>query len=158
MSTIADRFLDFIYEMSFTRKKAEEIITGLRTEFNNHLIKMLAFEKNDATNHWFNELLAWILKIQDISIKPRNKTLKSKDYMEWMFNELKMTPEKVRGRIYTISGGFRFKDIRRNERDNSDILELLIKIHRYIAKEIEGNSYDPEKLRTYLKTEIKGMI
>ncbi len=58
--------------MSFTRAKAEQRVSGLEYELNDHLIKVYSFENFRAPlrDHWRKEVRAFINKLRVIGLKP----------------------------------------------------------------------------------------
>jgi hypothetical protein len=59
--------------MAHDKKKAMDIFTGLQYEIGDHIVKILMFEDEYLRNHWFNELSAWVGKLDRIKLKNGKK-------------------------------------------------------------------------------------
>jgi hypothetical protein len=73
--------------MSYSRKKAESVITGLEKTINDHLLKLLVVEDDQSPEHWTNELLEWLDEVAEIRLKPENKTGQTSFYYRILFDE-----------------------------------------------------------------------
>lgn len=75
-------------EMSFRRKKAEQVVTGLERQINLHLLKLLAFDAAPETRaHWKTELDEWLTQIAVIRLKPDNRPIPARAAFEWLYDE-----------------------------------------------------------------------
>ncbi len=61
-----------LQEMSYSRKKAESVITGLEKPINDHLLKLLVVETGEY-EHWIVELLEWLDEVAEIRLKPDHR-------------------------------------------------------------------------------------
>jgi hypothetical protein len=75
-----------LLEMSYSRKKAETVITGLEKPINDHLLKLLVVD-DDHVNHWVDELLEWLDEVAEIRLKPDNKPGPAAFYYRILFDE-----------------------------------------------------------------------
>lgn len=75
-----------LLEMSYSRKKAETVITGLEKPINDHLLKLLVVD-DDHASHWVAELLEWLDEVAEIRLKPENKPGPSSFYYRILFDE-----------------------------------------------------------------------
>jgi hypothetical protein len=73
-------------EMSYSRKKAEAVITGLEKPVNDHLLKLLVVESSER-EHWIVELLEWLDEIAEIRLKPDHRPGLKSFYYRIMFDE-----------------------------------------------------------------------
>ena len=73
-------------EMSYSRKKAEAVITGLEKPVNDHLLKLLVVDPADR-EHWIAELLEWLDEIAEIRLKPDHRPGPRSFYYRIMFDE-----------------------------------------------------------------------
>lgn len=77
-----------LMEMSYPKKKAEVIITGLEKEINNHLLKLMVLpETHRDRPHWRREVLNWLDEVMEIRLKPRDTTGSVKFYYNILFDE-----------------------------------------------------------------------
>jgi hypothetical protein len=75
-----------LQEMSYSRKKAEVVITGLEKPINDHLLKILLVDAKDYA-HWAAELLEWLDEVAEIRLKPGNKPGPKTFYYRILFDE-----------------------------------------------------------------------
>lgn len=130
---------EILLEMSFTRKKAEQIFSGIDDIFNAHLLKLFGFSANDETrNHWKKELRGWARRLAAISLRPDDHPVPIKDVFAWMYDESFGGRERqnVEGYLELLS-----EDYQRNDVTSSDISEKLRAFHVEFAKRI--NQHDP---------------
>jgi hypothetical protein len=74
-------------EMSYSRKKAESVITGLEKPINDQLLKLLIVEDDQSPEHWTKELLEWLDEVAEIRLKPDNKAAQASFYYRILFDE-----------------------------------------------------------------------
>jgi hypothetical protein len=75
-----------LQEMSYSRKKAESVITGLEKPINDHLLKLLVVETGER-EHWIVELLEWLDEVAEIRLKPDHRLGPKSFYYRIMFDE-----------------------------------------------------------------------
>jgi hypothetical protein len=75
-----------LLEMSYSRKKAEAVVTGLEKPINDHLLKLLVIG-GDQVGHWTKELLEWLDEVAEIRLKPDNKPGPAFFYYRVLFEE-----------------------------------------------------------------------
>src|SRR5208283_4948601 len=75
-----------LLEMSYSRKKAETVITGLEKPINDHLLKLLVVD-DDQVNHWVDELLEWLDEVAEIRLKHGNRPGPASFYYRILFDE-----------------------------------------------------------------------
>jgi hypothetical protein len=73
--------------MSYSRKKAESVITGLEKPVNDHLLKLLVVEDDQNSEHWTKELLEWLDEVAEIRLKPGNQAGPASFYYRILFDE-----------------------------------------------------------------------
>ena len=73
-------------EMSYSRKKADAVITGLEKLVNDHLLKLLVVELGER-EHWIAALLEWLDEIAEIRLKPDHRPGPRSFYYRIMFDE-----------------------------------------------------------------------
>ncbi len=72
-------------EMSFRRKTAEQVVTGLERPTNPHLLKRLAFDAAPETrDHGKTKLDEWLTQIAVIRLKPANRPISARAAFEWL--------------------------------------------------------------------------
>ena len=76
-----------LLEMSYSRKKAEAVITGLEKPINDHLLKLLVVENGHDRDHWTTELLDWFDEVAEIRLKPDHKAAPVSFYYRILFDE-----------------------------------------------------------------------
>lgn len=77
-----------VLEMAFTRKKAEQIVTGLERPLNRHLVKLLALQASEETRTaWKREVKRWLREIAALRLKPAVTRLKASDLYTWLYDE-----------------------------------------------------------------------
>jgi hypothetical protein len=68
-----------LMEMSFRKKKAEQIVGGLEQPINLHLLKILGCLAGPVLRqHWKRELETWLLRIAAITLRPDNTPIPAK--------------------------------------------------------------------------------
>jgi hypothetical protein len=75
-----------LVEMSYSRRKAEAVITALEKSINDHLLKLMVVETSDY-EHWITELLEWLDEVAEIRLKPNNKPAPAAFYFRVLFDE-----------------------------------------------------------------------
>jgi hypothetical protein len=78
---------DILLEMSYTRKRAEGIITGLEYQINLHLLKLKSIDIPDQFQNWRNELETWFSTIAALRLKPNKKPAPKQFYYRILFDE-----------------------------------------------------------------------
>lgn len=126
-----------LMEMSFPRRKAEQIVTGLEQPINLHLLKLLGCEADPATRqHWKRELSTWLLRIAAITLKPDNTAIPARLAYQWLYDEPFGGSE-----LRNVEMMLRFlaRECPRNETDTATISERVRTIHRELANRIAHN-------------------
>lgn len=81
----ADKLLQTpLMEMAVERADAIKKIMNIEYRLNENLIKYLYFD-DQAKNHWITEIKGFILPIDDILLKPKNKRLSKEIYFKELF-------------------------------------------------------------------------
>jgi hypothetical protein len=79
--------LDETKVMALPRKLVEQIILGLYSPINEHLVKLVGFDfAPDLRQHFRRELRSWLRKIQALRFKPSNRTGSFKFYFDLLFD------------------------------------------------------------------------
>lgn len=75
--------------MSMSRAKAEQRVSGLEYELNDHLIKVYSFGNfsNDLHDHWRKEVRAFVNKLRVIGLKPDDSPPPAKFFFDLLFDE-----------------------------------------------------------------------
>jgi hypothetical protein len=75
--------------MSFTRQKAEQRVSGLEYEFNDHLIKIYAFDnfRQPLRDHWRKEIRAFVNKLRVIGLKPNDQPPSAQFFFDLLYRE-----------------------------------------------------------------------
>ncbi len=70
-----------IFAMSMQRSIAIRELNGLANAVAQHVCKMAIYDNSlDCKDHWIHELADFISQANDITVKPKNKKLKLRDY------------------------------------------------------------------------------
>ena len=75
-----------ILEQAFRKKDAERRIEGLAKPIYLHLVKILYWEDRTNYQKHINDIDKWLFDIDDIKIKPKNKSLQPKFIYDWLFD------------------------------------------------------------------------
>jgi hypothetical protein len=122
-------------EMSFRRKKAEQVVTGLERQINYHLLKLLAFDAAPETReHWRTELDEWLSQVAVIRLKPENKPIPARAAYEWLFDEPFGGSEEQNVAIM-----IRFlerRGLRRNGASAAEVAARLRALHEALAERV----------------------
>jgi hypothetical protein len=79
--------LDETKVMALPRKLVEQIILGLYSPINEHLVKLVGFDfAPDLRQHFRRELRSWLRKIQALRFKPSDRTGSFKFYFDLLFD------------------------------------------------------------------------
>jgi hypothetical protein len=79
--------LDETKVMALPPKLVEQIILGLYSPINEHLVKLVGFDfAPDLRQHFRRELRSWLRKIQALRFKPSNRTGSFKFYFDLLFD------------------------------------------------------------------------
>jgi hypothetical protein len=128
-----------LFEMSFRKKKAEQIVTGLERQINYHLLKLLGFDAAPETRaHWKVELDEWLSQIAVIKLKPDNKPIPRKLAFEWLYDEPFGGSEEQNTAL--MLGFVGRKGLTRNAETSAVIAAKLKEIHEQLAQRIARNN------------------
>lgn len=73
--------------MALPRKLVEAAILGLYDPLNQHLVELAGFDfPPDLRQHFRREIRTWLRKIQQLRIKPDNRTGSTKFYFDLLFD------------------------------------------------------------------------
>ena len=145
--SIVDNILELINEMAFEKSKAESKVTELGLPVLYHLIKI--FKWNDQLNYnkHIHDINAWLIRIQDILIKPKSKRFKPEQYYKFLFEEQIKSKEDVTFKIE--SGIFdEYRDLKILEESDQVIYEKLKSIYKNISVDISKREF--KNIRNYL--------
>ena len=79
--------LDETKVMALPRKLVEQIILGLYSPINEHLVRLVGFDfAPDLRQHFRRELRSWLRKIQALRFKLSNRTGSFKFYFDLLFD------------------------------------------------------------------------
>ncbi len=123
--------------------------------FIEHIVKLLAFNDNDSTNKWMNsvENVFRIINKQRIKGKPfsQQQTLK------WLIEDNGLDISIIKNEIDHIIDNFLYKDIRRNNRTEKEIYNLIFKISKQILLNIQVGKYTINSTRIILLRYVTGV-
>jgi hypothetical protein len=126
-----------LMEMSFRKKKAEQIVGELEQPINLHLLKLLGcLADPEMRQHWKRELETWLLRIAAITLKPDNTPIPAKLAFQWLYDETFGGSEQ---RNVEMMLHFLARDYPRNEVDTPTIVTRLRSIHEQLAQRIAQN-------------------
>lgn len=72
-------------EMAYSRPDAIDRCASLGKKFIEHFDKIYKEPKNQAVNHWCNEMQVWYNSVKEISLKPKNKPLNGTQMRDWFY-------------------------------------------------------------------------
>src|SRR5258708_3037497 len=79
--------VDDLAVMSFPRKMVEQIVLGLSTPLNRHLIKLVGFDFSPETRrHFQREVRSWLAELQALRMKPNHRPGSRKFYYDLLFD------------------------------------------------------------------------
>ena len=141
MVRIAEIIKEPLIEMSFKKKKAEQIVTGLEQQINLHLLKLLGFIADEnIRRHWKHELYVWMLRISSIKLKSDkgpDKAIPKEIAYAWLYEEPFGGSE-----LSNVEGSLRLlvkSGYTRNEVSAEDIAYKLPQIHEQLAERVSRN-------------------
>lgn len=74
-------------EMAYYRKEASDKIRSLSGTVLIYILKVIYLNDPLNVNHWKIEISGYFLKIEDITIKPKNKKFTKEEYYNFLFLE-----------------------------------------------------------------------
>lgn len=74
-------------EMAYYRRDAQDKIRSLSGTILTHVIKLLYLDDDLNIKHWKDEITSYFNKIEDITIKPKNKKFTKEEYYNYLFLE-----------------------------------------------------------------------
>lgn len=126
---------DLFIEMSTSRSKAEDEISWLAPQIMKHLIKIIKWKDESNFNKHVSDLDQWLLKIQDIKLKPNNKRVKEEDYYKWLYLE----------RVEDVQKWVRRDLHKYNELpvlvDNNKLIEKLRVLYQVLCKDLHNDDF-----------------
>lgn len=84
-----------LFEMAYERKHAWRVVNGISYPLTEHLVKILVIPNATYRNHWIQEVNRYLRKIDDISLKPKNRRLTQRQYWDWLVAEPDYRIEKI---------------------------------------------------------------
>ena len=123
-----------LFEMSYSRKKAELMVSSLEKPINDHLLKLLVVDDNQNRDHWTNELLEWLDEVAEIRLKSDNKTPPAFFYYRNLYEEPfggeGVGETNLARRIRRLERqGYALRDV-----DLNDVLERLRRFHKQFSE------------------------
>ena len=117
---------------SYSRKKAESVITGLEKPINDHLLKLLVVDNDQNREHLTEELLEWLDEVAEIRFKPDNKSGPASFYYRILFDE----PFGGTGVVNIARRIRRFErqGYRMRDADLNDVLQRFRQFHQHFAE------------------------
>lgn len=74
-------------EMAYYRKEASDKIRSLSGTVLIHILKVIYLNDPLNVNHWKIEISGYFIKIEDITIKPKNRKFTKEEYYNFLFLE-----------------------------------------------------------------------
>ncbi|HYZ23912.1 MAG TPA: hypothetical protein VE690_17330 [Rhodopila sp.] len=78
---------DRLMDMAYSRRRAEQIVSGLEVPINMHLLKLAAVPMPEQIPHWRQELTTWLTTIATIRVKPSTRPASAGFYFRILFDE-----------------------------------------------------------------------
>lgn len=120
-----------LFEMSYSKRKAETIINGLEKPINEHLLKIVCVGGTEVA-HWRDELVNWLDEVAEIRLKPHDHPGQVKWYYDLLFDEPfgGVEERNVGGRIRRlVRSGYRVPP----ELEINAVVEILRRFHERFA-------------------------
>jgi hypothetical protein len=76
-----------LFDLAYSRRRAIDMVSDLQDQIAIHLIKTIMYSNSEWTNHWYNELNAWFLKIKLKKLKENNRPLDETTLYNLLFLE-----------------------------------------------------------------------
>lgn len=104
----------YIFAMSLEKDKAKHMIASFSITIMEHIIKLLIYSdiRKDDVDGWLNTIARCLHNADDITVKPHNKKLKSKDILSSLFGYMGDDLSDYRRTLYA------FKEDNRNGKFN----------------------------------------
>jgi hypothetical protein len=132
--------------MAYSKRKAEQIVTGLEDPINQHLLKLLAFE-GGPRDHWIAELDAWCSRIGGIVWTRTNRPFDRGFYRRILFDEpAGGVEERNVGGLVDLIARRSDGPLRRNAKDVPTLVRELRSFHDRLADAFGRGAYDPSLL------------
>ena len=145
---IVDRFAEWLIyqpfmEMAYYRRDAKDKIRSLSGTVLIHIIKVLYLDDKLNIEHWKKEIISYFDKIEDITIKPKNKKFDKEEYYDFLFlepycvSDSNWTKYEINDRyIKMIVGKINYQynsNIKESDIDFDDISDLFKKLSEKIS-------------------------
>ena len=139
-----------LMEMSFRKKKAEQIVGGLEQPINLHLLKLLGcLAGPEMRQHWKRELETWLPRIAVITLTPDGTPIPAKAVYQWLYDETLGGSEQ---RNVEMMLRFLARDYPRNDVGTATVVERLRSIHERLAGQIAQNDPGTEIIEARCRT------
>lgn len=135
--------------MAYSRRKAEQIVTGLEDPINQHLLKLMAFD-GGAREHWRRELDTWLTRIAGIVGTRTDRPFDAAFYRRSLFEEpFGGIEERNVGALLELIAR-QYPDLRRrNDKDVPTLVAGLRTFHERLADQLSRGAYDPALLEAF---------
>lgn len=150
---LVNRFTDLITEIAFDRKTVMRKIDGLEKQINLHLIKIVRYDDSINFNKHLNDIVTWLIDIQELDVGKKNKKLPEQDYFKLLFSN-RFTDESNSKHIIDLEkGSLRNYQNLPKIRTAEETIKIVYEIQKQIAKKLAYNDiYDIED---YIKGVLK---
>jgi hypothetical protein len=74
----------YLMEMANDRAKVKATVQGTGPQIIRHLINLYVFDSPDDKAGWLKEISGWCYNIAELKMKPNNRRLDAKSFLEWM--------------------------------------------------------------------------
>ena len=140
-------FLDIIigtklFEMAYSRAKAEYLVTAQSPQIFKHFIKLFVFNLPDTRNHWIVELNSYFKIINDITLKPNNKIPDKHTVYKWLvYDSAPHYTAQWVSRFVKVSLLDEYKGVQIYDYDAEIVLNKILSIIDKILIDIEQRKF-----------------
>lgn len=136
--------------MAYSRRKAEQIVTGLEDPINQHVLKLLGFD-GGPRDHWVRELDTWLTRIGRMVWTRTNRPFDARFYRRILFDEPfgGVEERNIAGMLDLMERQYG-ETLVRNQKDTAALAAELRRFHERLGDAFAGGTYEPagiERLR-----------
>ena len=126
-------------EMAFSKRVMEDKIRNLENQINLHLIKILRYKDNTNKQKHINDVMNWLIDIQDYDFGKAGRKFSKELYFKLLFEEpitdednILYLKNKEKGKLKSYSSLEKI-------RTEKEVMYLIWKIHKQIAEHLSKN-------------------
>lgn len=138
-----------LFEMAETRAQAERIVRGIGDEIVLHLVKVLYWEDDLNKEKHLKDIQTWLNKINRITLKPNNKSIKEKDIYHWLWDGPFGNGCEWFERLIIKKELSAYHDLPRTELSSEELYRKLERICKEISRDISTDEFI--SIENYLK-------